>query len=133
MKKTMWWLHQTYGRLLKEVEYYKQEVEENEQKLAEMKANNRDPYDIKKFEEVLGESYMMIPDSRARLQQTLQDLADYLESNEVTEEYHSNEWYHQAKELLLEQQQQQQRPAQEDTSDEIVETKVDDLQDGEGF
>lgn len=116
-------------RLLKEVEYYKQEVKENEQKLAEMKANHQDPYDIKKFEEVLGESYMMIPDSSARLRQTLQDLADYIESSEVTEEYQSNEWYHQAKELLK----QQQDKHQEEASDVIVETKVDDLQDGEVF
>ena len=112
------------------MEYYKQEVKENEQKLAEMKANKQDPYDIKKFEEVLGESYMMVPDSSARLKQTLQDLADYIESSEVTEEYQSNEWYHQAKELLS---QLHQHPKQDEKSDVIVETKVDDLQDGEFF
>ena len=124
--------HWKKNRLLKEVEFYKHEVKENEQTLAEMKANNRDPYDIKKFEEVLGESYMMIPDSNARLKQALQDLADYIESSEVTEEYQSNKWYHQAKELL-EQQQNQTQKQDDTTSEEIIETKVDDLQDGEVF
>mmetsp|Transcript_3268 Transcript_3268/g.4196 ORF Transcript_3268/g.4196 Transcript_3268/m.4196 type:complete len:141 (+) Transcript_3268:223-645(+) len=65
-------------RLKKDVEFYKNEVKENEAKLAQMRANNRDPYDIKKFEEVLGESYMMIPDSSKRLKQSLDDLAQFL-------------------------------------------------------
>lgn len=109
--------------------YYKEEVKENEEKLAGMKANNKDPYDIKKFEEVLGESYMMVPDSSARLKQALQDLAAYvMESPEVTEELHSNEWYIKATELL-----EKERDRYEEGNDQVEETKVDDIQDGEVF
>jgi tubulin-specific chaperone A len=59
---------------LKEAAYYEQEVKENESTLEEMKSENRDPYDIKKFQEVLDESHMMIPDSKSRLKQTLAKL-----------------------------------------------------------
>jgi tubulin-specific chaperone A len=114
--------------MIKEVAFYKEEVKENETKLAEMKANNQDPYDIKKFEEVLGESYMMVPDSSARLKQTLEDLASYIESSEVTDELKSNEWYKQAVELL-----ENEKSRYDEKSDELEETRVDDLADGEAF
>ncbi|EEC43012.1 predicted protein, partial [Phaeodactylum tricornutum CCAP 1055/1] len=66
-------------RLLKEVNYYQKEVQENEVKLQQMKDDNRDPYDVKKFAEVLDESYMMVPDSEARLAQAVHELRDFLE------------------------------------------------------
>lgn len=43
-----------------------------------MKAEGKDPYDIKKQEEVLQESYMMIPDSKARLAAAVDDLKAFL-------------------------------------------------------
>ena len=121
----MVWLE--FLRLAKEVSYYEQEVKENEAKLAEMKAENKDSYDIKKFEEVLGESYMMIPDSKSRLQQSLQDLASYVDSSEV-EEHKSNEWYAQAKDLL-----EKEKDRLGSTDDNVEETNVDDLKEGEAF
>ena len=93
-----------------------------------MKAANKDPYDIKKFDEVLAESYMMVPDSCARLKQALQDLHAYIQSNEVTEEYKSNEWYIQANELL-----DKERNRYEYADDTIDETEVENLKEGEAF
>jgi tubulin-specific chaperone A len=116
-----------WRRMLKEVAYYQKEVEENEAKLATMKEENRDPYDIKKFEEVLGESHMMIPDSMRRLEQTLQDLVSYVESPEV-ETHKEGEWYPKAQEVLTA---ERQRLGKED--DEVKETSVDDLAEGEAF
>ena len=43
-----------------------------------MKDDNKDPYDIKKFQEVLGESHMMIPDSISRRDKTLDDLKEFV-------------------------------------------------------
>lgn len=114
-------------RLIKEALFYEREVKENEGKLAEMKAANKDPYDIKKFEEVLGESYMMVPDCKGRLKQYLQDLATYAESSEV-EDLKSNEWYIQAQELLAKERERYDSP-----EDEVKETNVDDLEEGEAF
>ena len=112
---------------MKEVAYYEKEVLENEAKLEEMKAEKRDPYDIKKFQEVLDESYMMIPDSKGRLKQSLEDLASYTDSSEV-EDLKSNEWYIQAKELLT-----QEKERLDNLDDRVAETSVADLQEGEAF
>ncbi len=66
------------SRLVKEVAAYEKEATEQEAKVAGMKAEGKDPYDIKKQEEVLQESYMMIPDSKARLAAAVEDLKAFL-------------------------------------------------------
>mmetsp|Transcript_509 Transcript_509/g.1124 ORF Transcript_509/g.1124 Transcript_509/m.1124 type:complete len:142 (+) Transcript_509:108-533(+) len=120
-------------RMLKEVAYYEKEVKENEGKLQEMKDQERNPYDIKKFAEVLEESHMMIPDSKNRLEQTIADLAAYVESQEVTElatELADYEWYVKALELLKENTTGQTLESNEDV---VVETDVSALEEGEAF
>lgn len=65
-------------RLVKEVAAYEKEAQEQEAKVRAMKEDGKDPYDIKKQEEVLQESYMMIPDSKARLAAAVEDLKAFL-------------------------------------------------------
>lgn len=111
-------------RIRKEVEYYLHEVKENEQHLQEMKDAQKDPYDIKKFEEVLGESRMMVPDSNRRLAEAVDDLAVFLEKAEATDE----EWKATAQKVL------EQEKARSTSSEEVSpSTKVDDLAEGETF
>jgi len=64
--------------LTKEAASYEKEAVAQEQKIAGMRERGQDVYDIKKQEEVLQESYMMIPDSKARLQAALEDLEAFL-------------------------------------------------------
>eukprot|EP00545_Synedropsis_sp_CCMP1620_P014750 CAMPEP_0119011766 /NCGR_PEP_ID=MMETSP1176-20130426/5878_1 /TAXON_ID=265551 /ORGANISM="Synedropsis recta cf, Strain CCMP1620" /LENGTH=129 /DNA_ID=CAMNT_0006964629 /DNA_START=78 /DNA_END=467 /DNA_ORIENTATION=+ len=73
-------------RLLKEADYYKRETKENEEKLQMMKDDGKDPYDIKKFEEVLGESCMMIPDSERRLKESVEDLSIFVDTTNLEQE-----------------------------------------------
>lgn len=81
------------------MEYYKKEVKENEAKLEAMKEEQKDAYDIKKFEEVLGESYMMVPDSENRFKKSLEDLSQFLKSDEFQGDDTSG-WETTAKEIL---------------------------------
>ncbi len=85
------------SRLLKEVDYYQREVLENEAKLETMEKEGKDPYDIKKFKEVLGESLMMIPDSERRLKASLDDLGLFLDTNKSIDD---SDYLKQARELL---------------------------------
>jgi tubulin-specific chaperone A len=85
------------SRLHKEVDYYRREVLENEARLQTMKKEGKDPYDIKKYKEVLGESQMMIPDSERRLQASLEDLSLFLDTNNSLDD---SEYLTQARELL---------------------------------
>ena len=60
--------------MVKEVNAYEKEVEQNEARVQKMRDEGKDPYDIRKQEEVLQESYMMVPDSKSRLETALGDL-----------------------------------------------------------
>ncbi|KAL3739104.1 hypothetical protein ACJRO7_020495 [Eucalyptus globulus] len=76
----------TCKRVVKELHSYEKEVEREAAKTAEMKEKGADPYDLKQQENVLGESRMMIPDCRKRLEASLADLkatlAELEESNQ---------------------------------------------------
>lgn len=94
-----------------------------------MKDDNRDPYDVKKFAEVLDESYMMVPDSEARLAQAVHELRDFLEE-ETSKLDPKGEWFTTAESLLKENGASGKGPS----VDAIVpETKVEDLAEGEAF
>mmetsp|Transcript_29222 Transcript_29222/g.28078 ORF Transcript_29222/g.28078 Transcript_29222/m.28078 type:complete len:142 (-) Transcript_29222:131-556(-) len=118
-------------RLLKEVSFYKEEVQENETKLSQMKNDNADPYDIKKFEEVLGESYMMVPDSGSRLKKSVADLSLYMD-NHGDELDERGQWFLTAK-YILGQNVAENKTAPDATIDDIAETNTSDLLDGEQF
>lgn len=64
-----------------------------------MKEENKDKYDIKKFQEVLDESIMMIPDSENRMKKAAEDLEVFIANNSTLE---SEEWLGKAKALLEE-------------------------------
>jgi tubulin-specific chaperone A len=87
--------------MLKEVAYYEQEVIENEVKLQEVKNDPmKDEYDAKRFEQVLGESRMMIPDSKKRLQVVLNDLSDFF-TEQQSYLNKDSEWFDQAAKIIL--------------------------------
>jgi tubulin-specific chaperone A len=109
---------------MKEHAYYLKEVKENEEKLDEIKADaSKDAYDIKRFQQVLDESYMMVPDSKRRLDESIQDLVQFLESN--SSDLKSSDWYGQAEEII------KQNAIEEGPA--ATETNIDDLVDGEAF
>mmetsp|Transcript_8232 Transcript_8232/g.15388 ORF Transcript_8232/g.15388 Transcript_8232/m.15388 type:complete len:143 (-) Transcript_8232:253-681(-) len=120
-------------RLVKEATYYEAEVLENEAKLQQMKDENKDPYDIKKFQEVLGESEMMIPDSISRRDKTLEDLREYvalLRKDEADNaELMECEWMVEANKICGE---DSSEATKEDPA-EIAVTVVDGLAEGEAF
>jgi tubulin-specific chaperone A len=78
------------------VRAYEDEVKTNEARIQKMRDDGRDPHDIRKQvhtvipstpsapvnaqEEVLGESYMMIPDSKGRLARSFEELRSYMVS-----------------------------------------------------
>ena len=90
-----------------------------------MREENRDPYDIKKFEEVLSESHMMIPDSIRRLDDAVGDLSSYLQSPEIAD-CKTGEWYSTAVELVSVHKGVVEK-------EEVHQTSIDNLGDGEAF
>ena len=112
--------------------YYHQEVQENEAKLAEMKASSDvDEYDIKRFQQVLDESYMMVPDSEKRFQQSIEDLEKFVEQilQDKSQEVVEGEWLSTAQALL----QDQKDKVEQGIDSSTPQTNVDDLAAGEAF
>lgn len=68
-------------RLAKELEMYQQEEQTVQQKMEQMRAAGEDIYVLKKQEEVLAETQMMIPDTRRRLQAAYMELVELVESS----------------------------------------------------
>jgi tubulin-specific chaperone A len=127
-------------RLLKELAYYKDEVKTNEMKVDEMKRDtSKDMYDVKRYEEILNESYMMVPDTTKRLQTAINDLLSYTTNNKTVLDP-TGTWYQTAQTILLDNQtmvsEYEYIPNNFDTTDpvtSVVETCVDNLADGEAF
>lgn len=69
---------QTCKRVKREYQSYEVEAKQNDERIQKMRNDNRDPYDIRKQEEVLQESYMMIPESRGRLALCYEDLEAFM-------------------------------------------------------
>ena len=95
-----------------------------------MRKEKRDPYDIKKFEEVLGESIMMVPDSQSRFQKSIEDLSLFYETNSPNLDPES-EWFDKAKKLLV--QFGFMKADDMIVDDDVTETNLDQLRDGEAF
>jgi hypothetical protein len=97
-----------------------------------MKNSNKDPYDIKRFEQILAESHMMVPDSSKRLQLALDELSTFVAENALNVDS-TGEWWISANALLKEQCKRNDRLAADDDDDKVAETNVDDLADDEAF
>jgi tubulin-specific chaperone A len=124
------------NRLTKEVAYYKKETLENERILQEMKEDaTKDSYDIKRCHAVLNESYMMIPDSTKRLQQTADDLTEFLAQQQQQQQVDTaGEWYQTAQKFLKEHQSATAASSEKaDQQDTPETTNVDDLAPDEAF
>lgn len=77
-------------RLTKEKTVYEREAEQQKLRVEKFKEQGKDEYDIKKQEEVLTESLMMVPDCQRRLVVAYDDLKNILETEQDlqgTEEY----------------------------------------------
>ncbi|XP_017877046.1 tubulin-specific chaperone A [Ceratina calcarata] len=86
-------------RLAKEKVTYEKEAAQQRERIQKLKEQDKDGYDIKKQEEVLQESLMMVPDCQRRLvkayaelkniletEQDLKEVEDYIEAEKVLQE-----------------------------------------------
>lgn len=84
-------------RLAKEKVTYEKESEQQRERIQKYKDQGKDGYDIRKQEEVLQESLMMIPDCQRRLAKAYEELKKILETEEDLKE---SETYLEAQKIL---------------------------------
>ncbi|XP_076276863.1 tubulin-specific chaperone A-like [Lasioglossum baleicum] len=86
-------------RLAKEKVTYEKEAAQQRERIQKLQEQDKDGYDVKKQEEVLQESLMMVPDCQRRLvkaseelkkiletEQDLKEIQDYIEAEKVLQE-----------------------------------------------
>jgi tubulin-specific chaperone A len=121
---------------MKEVEHYKDEAVVNAMKVDEMKRDvSKDKYDIRRYEDILNESYMMIPDATKRLQLAIDDLSSCISNNRQRLDI-SGIWYQTAQTILRDHQNFAGDNQSRETSyatEQIIETRIEDLAEGEAF
>ena len=66
-------------RLKKELLYYKNELIENEKKLNNMIIEKKDKHDIKKQQEIVDETKLMIPNVKKRLQDRIEGFEIFIQ------------------------------------------------------
>ncbi|XP_017787142.1 PREDICTED: tubulin-specific chaperone A [Nicrophorus vespilloides] len=69
-------------RLAKEKLSYEKEAEQQRARIVRLKGEGKDEYDIRKQEEVLQESLMMVPDCQRRLIKAYDELKSILDSEQ---------------------------------------------------
>ena len=122
---------------MKEVEHYKDEVQISEKKVDEIKRDvTKDIYDVRRYEDILNESYMMVPDASKRLQLAIADLSSYISSNNSVLDA-TGSWYLTAQAILVADSQDavagKQYIITPSSMAPVHETPTDDLADGEAF
>ncbi|CDR38986.1 CYFA0S02e10066g1_1 [Cyberlindnera fabianii] len=73
-------------RLLKEEKLYQQELKDQESHIASMKAQNADPYELKKQVEVLDDTKRVIPELKKKISEMAQSLEDFLKTYDGAED-----------------------------------------------
>jgi len=69
-------------RIHKELLSYEKEAEKQQSKIESLKAKGAEEHDIKQQEEVLTETLQMIPETTKRLETSVKDLEDFMNSIE---------------------------------------------------
>lgn len=96
-------------RLAKEKTMYEKEAQQQKERIEKLKAEGKDEYDIKKQEEVLQESLMMVPDCQRRLVRAYDELKNILQTESGLKE---NEVYATAIDVLKEAEKQLPKPGE---------------------
>ncbi|CAG9566390.1 unnamed protein product [Danaus chrysippus] len=73
-------------RIAKEKVVYEKEAEQQKNRIEKLKAEGQDEHTIRKQEEVLQESLMMVPDCQRRLAKAFADLKSTLETEQDLKE-----------------------------------------------
>ncbi|RLN52583.1 hypothetical protein BBJ29_005844 [Phytophthora kernoviae] len=90
----------TLRRVKKDLEYYAKEHEAQKIKIDKMRTDKKDEYDIRKQEEVLVETEMMLPDCQSRLREAAKDVTKFIEAHR--KEVEPLESFQEAQKLLAE-------------------------------
>jgi tubulin-specific chaperone A len=80
-------------RITREFESYQKEIVKDKDRIEKLRDNGAGEHEIRKQEEVLQETISMVPNTRKRLQDALEELTNFMKDNDTVEDLiTSEEW-----------------------------------------
>jgi tubulin-specific chaperone A len=73
-------------RITREYDSYQREIQRDKDRIDKLRDTNAGEHSIRKQEEVLAETIAMVPNTRKRLQDALEDLCNFMKDNDTNEE-----------------------------------------------
>lgn len=83
-------------RITREYESYQKEIQRDKNRIDKLRDSSADEHQIRKQEEVLAETISMVPNTRKRLQDALEDLCNFMKENDTEQELTVTEEWNEA-------------------------------------
>lgn len=87
-------------RITREFESYQKEILKDKDRIEKLRDNGGTESEIRKQEEVLQETISMVPNTRKRLQDGLEDLMNFMKENDTVEEVITSEEWNEASVII---------------------------------
>ena len=87
-------------RITREYDSYHKEIQRDKDRIIKLKDTGAGEHSIRKQEEVLQETISMVPNTRKRLQDALEDLCNFMKDNDTEQEMISTEEWTEAEQIV---------------------------------
>jgi Tubulin binding cofactor A. len=87
-------------RITREYDSYQKEIQRDKDRIIKLKDNDAGEHSIRKQEEVLSETISMVPNTRKRLQDALEELCNFMKENDTEQELIASEEWTEAEQIV---------------------------------
>lgn len=87
-------------RITREFDSYHKEIQRDKDRIEKLRDKSASENEIRKQEEVLSETIAMVPNTRKRLQDALEDLCNFMKDNDTEAELISSDEWREAEEYI---------------------------------
>ena len=87
-------------RITREHDSYQTEIQKDKDRIIKLRDTDASEYTIRKQEEVLAETISMVPNTRKRLQDALEDLCNFMKENDTEQTLTASEEWTEAENII---------------------------------
>ena len=87
-------------RITREYDSYQTEIQKDKDRIIKLRDTDPNDYAIRKQEEVLAETISMVPNTRKRLQDALEDLCNFMKENDTEQTLTVSEEWREAENII---------------------------------
>ena len=87
-------------RITREYDSYQKEIQRDKDRIEKLRDNSAGEHTIRKQEEVLAETISMVPNTRKRLQDALEDLCNFMKEIDTDQDVTGSEEWTEAEQII---------------------------------